>query len=469
MSAANEVIKISDILFQDRIRVDMGNIDEMCTSIREYGLIQPIVLIREAKESVQYIQGYQDTESKVTTFDIKLVAGGRRFTALKRLGWKELIHAKHFIWRDEVISSANPEVSLKIQGIELEENLRRKELSWQEQVLGQRKLLELMQKIHGGAAKAGAPTRGEKYHGEVKGFGVNKLAAMLGKSAASVSQDINLANAIVKVPQLKNADSKESARRQITTFSTIIQMRKDGAAAATVQGLNDKGEAPQEQKWILYEGDFKTNCNLVDDNSVDLIYSDLPFGVSLSQMSKHSKGAVGYDDSRGAILADLPMFIREAKRILREDRYGVFFFGFNYYSELCSVLTSEGFRINSVPFIWFKNSRSTENPNTRYGNSYDPAIIAMKGSPSFIRPGMQNFFSHPQPIGEAKLQVAQQPIELVTRFLQDMVVPGTTVCDLTAGSGTTGVAAVKFGCRAIMFEREVEACAIIKARMSVLK
>jgi site-specific DNA-methyltransferase (adenine-specific) len=128
-----------------------------------------------------------------------------------------------------------------------------------------------------------------------------------------------------------------------------------------------------------------------------------------------------------------------------------------------------GFKVNVVPFVWFKNSRSTENPNTRYGNSYDPAIIAMKGSPSFIKPGGQNFFSWPQPTGADKLQIAQQPVELVTRFLQDMVVPGATVCDLTAGSGTTGVAAVKFGCKVIMFEREPEACTIIKARMGVLK
>lgn len=456
----NQTILVTDIICDDRIRTDLGNIDEMCTSIRTFGLIQPIVLIYDETD-----EAYENAvhHTPMPPPPIRLVAGGRRFAAIKRLGWKELIHSKHFIWRDE--RGGTLEIDLKMKAIEIEENVKRKELTWQERVLGERELLMVMQKIHGGVAKPGAPTRGEKYHGEVKGFGVNKLAAMLGKSAGSVSQNIQLANAITKVPELARADTAESARRQITTLGTIIQMQK---AAPTVQAVNASGEAVEE-KWRLYEGNLEENIHKIMDETVDLVYSDLPFGVELSKMSKHDKGSVGYKDNRKTVLDDLPLFCRESFRILRQDRYLVFWFGFNYYSELLSALQVAGFKVNFVPFIWFKNSRSTENPNQRYGNSYDPAIIAAKGSPSFIRPGMQNFFSFPQPTGVNKLQIAQQPVELVTRFLQDMVVPKATVCDLTAGSGTTGVAAVKFGCKAIMFEREPEAYAIIKARMGVLR
>jgi site-specific DNA-methyltransferase (adenine-specific) len=449
-----QTIRVSDIICDDRIRTDLGNIDEMCTSIREFGLIQPIVLV---------IDHFRNFETDHVIERARLVAGGRRFAAIKRLGWHDLIHAKHFVWRDE--KGGTPEIDLKMKAIEIEENVKRKELTWQERVLGERELLLIMQKIHGGAAKSGAPTRAEKYHGEVKGFGVNKLAAMLGKSAGSVSQNIQLANAITKVPQLAQAETAESARRQITTLGTIIQMQK---AAPTVHSVNDKGEKVEE-KWILYEGELSANISKLMAESVDLVYSDLPFAVELSNMSKHAGGVISYRDTKVGLLQDLTTFANESYRILKSDRYAVFWFGFNYYTELLSALQVAGFKVNVVPFIWFKNSRSTENPNQRYGNSYDPAIIAAKGSPSFIRPGMQNFFSFPQPTGANKLQIAQQPVELVTRFLQDMVVPKATVCDLTAGSGTTGVAAVKFGCKAIMFEREPEACAIIRARMGVLK
>lgn len=466
-----ETIKISEVVADGRIRGEMGNIDEMCTSILNYGLIQPIVLAHEpcSVEEDLKARGLPLSSSDVNVLcpsKTVLVAGGRRFAAMKRLGWKELVHAKHYVWRDEVINSE--EIRLKMQGIELEENLKRKELTWQEQVLGQQRLMEIMKKIHGGSAKSGAPTRAERYHGEVKGFGVNKLAAMLGKSAGALSQDLNLAAAITKVPELGKAETKESARRQITTLSTIIQMQK----APSVQSVNASGEV-QEKKWELYEGDVLFNISKILEGSCDLIYTDLPFGVELSQMSKHSAGGaggtVGYSDSRSAVVGLMPSLLREAFRILRDDRYAVFWFGFNYYGELLQALEMAGFKVNFVPFVWFKNSRSTENPNQRYGNSYDPAIIAMKGSPSFIRPGGQNFFSFPQPTGQNKLHVAQQPVELVTRFLQDMVVPKAVVCDLTAGSGTTGVAAVKFGCKAILFEKDPQACALIRGRMNALK
>lgn len=276
-----QTILLNDIIADGRIRADLGDIDGLCSSIREFGLIQPIVLVTEECTVEEWAKKFGTARADVNALRpsfAKLVAGGRRFTALKRLGWKELVHAKHFIWRDEKLDG-NPEIALKMQAIEIEENVKRKDLTWQEQVLGRQRLLAIMQQIHGGESRSGAPTRAEKYHGEVKGFGVNKLAAMLNISAATVSRDLQIANAITKVPQLAHADTKESAARQLTTLGTIIQMQK----AATIQRLDGSGE----EKWKLYEGDFLGNIQQIQDESVDLVFTDLPFGVNLDKMSKH--------------------------------------------------------------------------------------------------------------------------------------------------------------------------------------
>src|SRR6266852_3083871 len=114
-------MKIEEVLVEDRLRIDMGDIDELCNSIREFGLIQPIVLARQGN---------------------KLVAGGRRFAALQRLNTKELEHGIHYIWNYETDG-------LRLKAIELEENIRRKDLSWQEIVNGKAQLLQTMQQIHG--------------------------------------------------------------------------------------------------------------------------------------------------------------------------------------------------------------------------------------------------------------------------------------------------------------------------------
>lgn len=61
-----EKISISEINWGDRARQDYGNIDALSLSLKEKGLITPILLHRETKT---------------------LVAGGRRLTAAINIGW----------------------------------------------------------------------------------------------------------------------------------------------------------------------------------------------------------------------------------------------------------------------------------------------------------------------------------------------------------------------------------------------
>src|SRR5271163_1104636 len=91
-----ESLSLSQVIVEGRVRQDMGDIDELCNSIREVGLIQPIVLTR----------------------DYRLVAGERRLRALRKLSVPMLIHAKTFIFSDEVDD-------VKLKAIECEENLKR--------------------------------------------------------------------------------------------------------------------------------------------------------------------------------------------------------------------------------------------------------------------------------------------------------------------------------------------------------
>src|SRR5712664_3579637 len=106
-------LSVSHVVVENRIRKDMGNLDELLNSIKEVGLIQPIVLSRENK----------------------LIAGERRFRCLQKLGVATLVHAHHFVFNDELDG-------LKIKAMEIEENVRRKQLTWQEEVLAKKRLLE---------------------------------------------------------------------------------------------------------------------------------------------------------------------------------------------------------------------------------------------------------------------------------------------------------------------------------------
>lgn len=95
-------LKPSEITVLNRQRIDLGELDSLCTSMDRYGLIQPIVINQEKQ----------------------LIAGGRRLAAALRLGWKTVPCVYH-----DTMSQADLHI------LELEENIRRKDETWQERCL----------------------------------------------------------------------------------------------------------------------------------------------------------------------------------------------------------------------------------------------------------------------------------------------------------------------------------------------
>ncbi len=430
-------IRVDEVVISDRQRKDLGDLSDLVASIKEYGVIQPLVITPIPwSEPTRY----------------RLVAGERRFHALKKLGQTALHYGVEFIFLSELNSDP-----LRRSAVELEENLRRKSLSWQEEVNAKAKLLDLMQSIHGVAA-VGAATRAESSGFVHAGFGVNKLASMLGQSAGGLSQDLHLARLLKVAPALANQSSKVSALRQAQVLVSIAQM--------SLKNIPTPG-APAERRWTLYEGPFQEDAKNVPDGSVDLVYSDLPFGVEMSTYirSAGTAGLVSYSDPLSEIIKLLPLVASESFRVLANNRYAVFWFGWNFYSDLLQALEAAGFQPDKVPFVWNKHIAASMAPHCKYANVYGVALVARKGNPVFIRQGRFNYEDLANvPSGE-RIHIAQQPVELVQRFLGDMLAPGATVVDFFAGSGTTGVAALRHKCKTILFERDALACAAIRGRM----
>lgn len=96
MNRPTELIPIDDIVVGDRLREDYGDIDGLANSIMEHGLFHPLTV---------------DADSN-------LVAGERRLRALKQLGFLEV-----------EVRRWNTLTELERRELELEENIRRKDLT----------------------------------------------------------------------------------------------------------------------------------------------------------------------------------------------------------------------------------------------------------------------------------------------------------------------------------------------------
>lgn len=113
-------IPISQILVEDRLRLDIHNNDNLKESLAERGTIQPILLVPTISDKYTH----------------RLVAGGRRLHHLIELGHTHLYHGS-------VLDPSKPGYVLATEQskddlflVELEENFKRSDMTWQEKVLG---------------------------------------------------------------------------------------------------------------------------------------------------------------------------------------------------------------------------------------------------------------------------------------------------------------------------------------------
>jgi site-specific DNA-methyltransferase (adenine-specific) len=71
--------------------------------------------------------------------------------------------------------------------------------------------------------------------------------------------------------------------------------------------------------------------------------------------------------------------------------------------------------------------------------------------------------------GDARVHPTQKPVSLMEKLIRDFTEPGDLICDPFAGSGTTGVAAIRLGRRFLGWEREDKYFAAAVKRLRATK
>lgn len=426
-------INITTININNRIRKDFGDIEGLSNSLTRYGQLQPII-IDEA---------------------FNLIAGERRLRAATELGWTEI----------DATSLADLDPVTKHE-IELEENIRRKEFTWPEEVVGLSELYKMR------LDRQGKRVQGSR---DGTGYGLKDAATELERSIGSISMDLQLAEALAAYPQLAEEKSKVAAfkrfrllkenlvRREIaarTRPPTEVQM--DGPAGdssspspASVRKVGFKGHG------IIYLGDSRNILRHMDDASVDCIVTDPPFGIAL-----HSEGAAttnsrlaanighNYDDDPYKIKDMLDMVFKECARILKPDGHAYFFFHHNRYQEILTILERhfQG-AVEPTPVIWIKNTAGIGDPNRSWVYAYEPMFFVNRGR-MLAKPRAFNYIQVDTVPGKSKIHPTEKPTALLRHIIEASAVEGEVVLDPFAGSGSTLVAAFEQSCKFIGIELE---------------
>ncbi|KKT30015.1 hypothetical protein A3G55_04290 [Candidatus Giovannonibacteria bacterium RIFCSPLOWO2_12_FULL_44_25] len=120
-----ELEKIKPNPFQPRREFDEATLKELAESIREYGVLQPIVVTRKEVVSPDVVSG------SVLAVEYELLAGERRLRAAKMAG----IHHIPSVIREETTDKAKLEIALI-------ENLQREDLNPIDRALAFKKLVD---------------------------------------------------------------------------------------------------------------------------------------------------------------------------------------------------------------------------------------------------------------------------------------------------------------------------------------
>lgn len=451
-------IKIKEIktLARDRIRRDYGDIETLAASMARFGQIQPIVI---------------DDQNI-------LIAGGRRIAAAIHLGWDDI----GAIYRSEVSETLRRE-------LELEENLRRKDLTWVEEVKAVRDLYEL--KI----AQLGArdvSSRDNNVLGEAsEGYSTAIAARDLDRSKSGIITDINLAKACEQFPELEKEGSKAAAWKRYKLLRET-ELRKEQARRSRedtndpfVMDVNDipdddvpydeekaadttEREArpvmPHKISWkghgMLYLADSADLCKLLPPRSVDCIVTDPPFALGLFKQGQSTTGSrlaesAGhmYDDDPVKIMDMLDRVFMYASKLLKPNGHAYVFFHMTKYEELFLILRHHFGGCEETPILWIKNTPGIGDANTTWVYAYEPMFWVNKGR-HLVKPQAFNYLRYDTIPPGQKIHPTEKPAALLRHIISASCLPGEVVFDPFAGSGSTLVAAAQVGCRFIGIEKE---------------
>jgi len=383
-------VKVDDIKIKnERFREDYGEIEELAVSIQRYGLLHPIVVDGE----------------------LNLIAGERRLKAHKLLGLAEI-----------EVKPVKDASTLEKREMEIEENLRRKDFTWTEEVRAKDEVDKIKRELYGSAVKG---------HGG--GWSIRDTADSLDVSIGTVSRDLRLAKALVEFPELQKEKTKEAA------WKKYQKMRERDV----VGKLADKVKVNIDTK-CLVNGDSKVELKKLATGSVDLVLTDPPFAIALDKGFKSADAWAGkvYDDELQHVLNTIDLVVRECYRVLKEDRHMYLFFAIQHYDYVCKMLTDAGFNVGLVPCVWHKTGGGGAGGSEySYASNYEMCFLAMKGRRPLNKLGQSNVFTEPRVAPQRKIHPTQKPHSLLRRMIEQSSQAGELVIDPFAGSASTIISA----------------------------
>ena len=384
---------------RQRREIKQKEIDELAASIAEVGLINPIVITRDGV----------------------LVAGERRLTACTQLGWTSIS-----------VQFAEDLDELVLHQIELEENIKRVDLEWQDRTLA-------IEQYHALKLKQNSEWTAEK------------TAAALSLSSGAVSQHIAVARHL-QDPKISEAPKFSTAlglvqRKQERALTSAKKDLGDTFTAAFKTSLPSVGEpAPEpERRAELINANFLEWAQSYTGEPFNFLHCDLPYGINFDKQAGQSSvgDLVKYDDSAEVYFNLIAGLEANLDRICTPSAHIMFWLSMNFYTETVDLLQRAGWRIWSTPLIWHRSDNKGLLPDPKRGprQVYEVCLFGSRGDRKVVR-AVSNLVASAT---TKEFHVSEKPLLVLDHFFRMFVDESTRMLDPTCGSGMSVKAAEAAG------------------------
>lgn len=416
--------------------------DDLEQSIKARGQINPII-----------VEALVNPEPPHQPY--KLIAGERRATACTNL--KIGIIARS-------VSALSP---LELQLIELEENIKRQDLEWQE-------IANAVRHIH------------QLHLGADADWTMAETADSIGLSQGQVSLYIKVGNELAEGGNVRVAEAgtareayniitRRDARQNASALDDLIApVPAPPARAKTMLELSpDDGSEPRVATDVpapraaplapeaplpagpppvedtILSASFLEWAEQYSGDKFNFLHCDFPYGIDFASgpQGRGSETTV-YDDSADVYWKLLECLLKHSNKLLSLSSHVVFWYSEKHGPRTREMFSDAGFKVLRYPLIWVKSDNAGVAADSRRTprHTYETALVAVRGARQLVRVKADAYVAPT----DKRLHPSTKPEPMLKHFLEMFVDEYTDALDPTCGSGAAIRACEHFGARRVL-------------------
>ena len=340
---------------------------------------------------------------------------------------------------------------LAAEEAELEENIRRVDLTWQEKASAHSRLANLRtaQATLAGTVPPNVAEISKEVRGSAEGIHHETTRRELIVSKHLADPEVAAAKSVDEAFKILR---KKEEREKSRVLGEVVgrTFTAEAHTALNTDSLKWMAECPVEQ--------------------FDVILTDPPYGMGADEFGDSgglAAGAHGYKDDAENFLRIMEELPYLTFRVAKPLAHLYVFCDIGWHQLMREKFAEAGWWVFRTPMIWYKKSGMRAPwPESGPQRKYETLLYAVKGKRSVKHMlGDVLDYSPDTNLGHA----AQKPVALFSDLLRRSVNPGDSVLDPFAGSGTIFPAAHEHKCRATGIEMDTASYGIGLKRLEQLK